>query len=43
MGTAPSCVKRDVTTHQKYGKVTHTCSEAMHRKAVIDRAPAPAV
>jgi hypothetical protein len=37
MGTAPSCVKRDVIKHQKYVKVTNTCNEAMHLKVVIDR------
>ncbi|MFD3514711.1 hypothetical protein [Streptomyces sp. NPDC058657] len=36
MGTAPSCVKRDVIKHRKYVKVTNTCHEAMHLKVVID-------
>ncbi|MFI1212379.1 hypothetical protein ACH4UV_32805 [Streptomyces sp. NPDC020802] len=36
MGTAPSCVKRDVIKHEKYVKVTNTCNEAMHLKVVID-------
>ncbi|MGW7055575.1 hypothetical protein [Streptomyces sp. NPDC054887] len=39
MGTAPSCVKRDVIKHQKYVKVTNTCNEAMHLKVVIDWGP----
>ncbi|MGX1884974.1 hypothetical protein [Streptomyces sp. NPDC055287] len=39
MGTAPSCVKRDVIKHDKYVKVTNTCGEAMHLKVVIDWGP----